>query len=153
MNIHQQIENDLKVALKSGDKEKAGVLRFLISAIKNFQIEKKAQGEKYLPDEDIVSVLRRQAKQRRDSVAQYEKGGRSDLAEKEKKELEILEGYLPVQLDGEEIRKVVEAKMAELGVSDKSEFGKLMGAVMQELQGKAEGSVVKKIIEEKLSTE
>jgi len=161
MNLHQQIETDLKSSLKSGDKEKTGVLRFLISAIKNFQIEKKAQDKKYLSDEDIVSVLRRQAKQRRDSIDQYEKGSRADLAEKEKKELEILEAYLPAQMSEDEIRKTVEAKMLELGIANKpasaealagkSGFGKLMGVVMKELWGKADGSIVKKIVEEKFS--
>ncbi|MDI6777709.1 MAG: GatB/YqeY domain-containing protein [Patescibacteria group bacterium] len=150
VNIHQQIENDLKSALKSADKEKTGILRFLISAIKNHQIEKRAQGEKYLSDEDIILVVRRQAKQRKDSISEYEKGGRADLVQKEKKELEILGSYLPAQMNDDEIRKIVEAKMAKFGISDKTGFGKLMGAVMKELQGKADGSIVKKIIEEKL---
>lgn len=152
VSIHQQIENDLKTALKSGDKEKAGVLRFLIAAVKNFQIEKKTQDEQYLSDEDIISVLKRQAKQRKDSIEQYEKGGRAELAEKEKSELEILENYLPVQMSEDEVRKIVETKAKELGVSNKSGFGKLMGAVMKELQGKADGSIVKKIIEEKFAS-
>ncbi|MDD5489815.1 MAG: GatB/YqeY domain-containing protein [Candidatus Moranbacteria bacterium] len=149
--LHEQIEKDLKSALKSGEKEKAGVLRFLISAIKNFQIEKKAQGEQYLSDEDIISVLKRQAKQRKDSIDQYEKGGRAELAEKEKKELAVLGNYLPAQMGEDEVRKIVEAKMTELGVLDKSGFGKLMGAVMKEVQGKTEGDVVKRIVDEKLS--
>jgi len=148
--LNEKIENDLKVALKSGDKEKAGVLRFLISAIKNFQIEKKTQDEKYLPDEDIISVLKRQAKQRRDSIAQYEKGGRADLSEKEKKELEILEGYLPAGVSEEKIREIVKAKKDELGITGKSGFGKLMGAVMAEFKGQADGDAVKKVVEEEL---
>ncbi|HBB36534.1 MAG: hypothetical protein UX02_C0002G0031 [Candidatus Moranbacteria bacterium GW2011_GWC1_45_18] len=152
MILHEQIEADLRSALKSGEKEKAGVLRFLISAIKNFQIEKKAQGEKYLPDEDIISVLKRQTRQRKDSIGQYEKGGRTELAEKEKKELAVLENYLPAQMGENEVRKIIEAKAGELGVSDKSGFGKLMGAVMKALQDKADGSLVKKIIDEKLSS-
>jgi uncharacterized protein YqeY len=152
MNLHQQIEADLKSALKSGEKEKAGVLRFLIAAIKNFQIEKKAQNEQYLSDEDIISVLKRQAKQRKDSIDQYEKGDRAELAEKERKELAVLENYLPVQMGEDEVGKIVEAKMAELDISDKSGFGRLMGAVMKEVQGKAEGDVVKKIVDEKLSS-
>ncbi len=148
--LHQQIEADLKVALKAGEKEKAGVLRFLISAIKNHQIEIKAKKEEYLADEEILTVIRRQVKQRKDSIAEYEKGGRQELAEKEKTELGILEGYLPVQMAQDEIRAVVKAKMAELGIADKSGFGKLMGAVMKELAGKADGDAVKKIVEESL---
>ena len=152
MNLHEQIETDLKSALKSGEKEKAGALRFLIAAIKNFQIEKKAQDEQYLSDDDVISVLKRQAKQRKDSIIQYEKGSRAELAEKEKKELAILENYLPAPMGENEVRKIVEAKMEELGISDKSGFGRLMGAVMKEAQGKAEGDVVKKIVDEKLSS-
>src|SRR4030066_1998315 len=107
--LHEQIESELKSALKSGEKEKAGVLRFLISAVKNHQIEIKAKDEEYLKDEEVVAVLRRQVKQRKDSIAEYEKGERTDLAEKEKAELAILENYLPKQIGEEKIREVVKA--------------------------------------------
>ncbi|OGI25897.1 MAG: hypothetical protein A3J76_05200 [Candidatus Moranbacteria bacterium RBG_13_45_13] len=150
MKLHQQIEAELKSALKSGEKEKAGALRFLISAIKNHQIEIKAKGEEYLKDEEIVAVIRRQAKQRKDSVSEYEKGGRTDLAEKEKRELAILENYLPVQAGEEKIREIVKTKKEELGITDKSGFGRLMGAVMAELKGQADGDAVKKVVEEEL---
>src|SRR4030042_2294066 len=148
MNLHQQIEADLKSAMKSGDREKAGVLRFLISAVKNFQIETKTKDKEYLSDDEIISVLRHQAKQRRDSISGYEKGGRADLAEKEKAELAILENYLPAQAGVEKIREVVKAKIAELGIADKSGFGRLMGAAMAELKGQADGDAVKKVVEE-----
>ena len=158
--LHQQIESELKSALKSGEKEKAGVLRFLISAVKNHQIEIKAKDEEYLKDEEVVAVLRRQVKQRKDSIAEYEKGERTDLAEKEKAELAILENYLPKQIGEEKIREVVKAKIVELGIGDKpasaeasagkSGFGKLMGAAMAELKGQANGAAVKKIVEEEL---
>src|SRR4030042_2094814 len=150
MNLHQQIEADLKSAMKSGDREKAGVLRFLISAVKNFQIETKTKDKEYLSDDEIISVLRHQAKQRRDSISGYEKGGRADLAEKEKAELVILENYLPAQMDEAKIREIVKAKKETLGVTDKSGFGKLMGAVMSEIKGQTEGDVVKKVVEEML---
>jgi uncharacterized protein len=150
MMLHQQIESELKSALKSGEKEKAGVLRFLISAIKNFQIENKLKGEEFLKDEDIVAVIRRQVKQRKDSISEYEKGGRADLVEKEKAELAILGNYLPAQIDDAKIREVVKEKIAELGIADKSGFGKLMGAVMAELKGQADGEAVKKMVEEEL---
>ena len=149
--LHQQVEAELKSALKSGEKEKTGVLRFLISAIKNYQIEKKLKGEEYLADADIIAVISRQAKQRKDSIVEYEKGGRADLAEKEKAELAILENYLPVQVGEEKIREVVRAKKAELDITDKSGFGKLMGAVMAELKGQADGDAVKKVVDEELS--
>lgn len=148
--LHEQIENDLKTALKSGEKEKIGVLRFLISAIKNFQIEKRAQDKKYLSDEDIIIVLRRQTKQCKDSITEYEKGGRSDLTDKEKKELEILESYLPTEMNEDQIREVVKKKITKLGISGKAEFGKLMGNVMKEVSGNTDGDKVKKIVEEEI---
>jgi len=148
--LHQTIEAELKSALKSGEKEKAGVLRFLISAIKNYQIEQKLKGEEYLKDEDIIAVVRRQAKQRKDSIAEYEKGNRADLVEKEKAELAILENYLPQQVGEEKIREIVKAKKEELGIADKSGFGRLMGEVMKELKGQADGDAVKRMVDEEL---
>ncbi|MCX6762571.1 MAG: GatB/YqeY domain-containing protein [Candidatus Moranbacteria bacterium] len=154
--IHQQVEADLKSALKSGEKEKTGVLRFLISAIKNHQIEIKAKDEQYLKDEEVIAVIRRQVKQRKDSIAEYEKGGRQELADKEKVEMVILENYLPAQADEVKIREIVKVKIAELGIdksassADKSGFGRLMGAVMAELKGQADGDAVKKVVEEEL---
>lgn len=148
--LHKQIEAELKTALKSGETEKAGVLRFLISAVRNYQIEIKAKDKEFLPDEEVIAVIRRQVKQRKDSIAEYEKGGREDLAGKEKAELAILENYLPAQAGVEKIREIVKAKIQKLGVTDKSGFGKLMGAVMSEFKGQAEGNAVKKIVEEEL---
>jgi uncharacterized protein YqeY len=148
--LHEQIEAELKSALKSGEKEKVGVLRFLISAIKNYQIENKLKGEEYLKDEDIIAVVRRQVKQRKDSIAEYEKGGRQELADKEKSELAVLDNYLPAQADEAKIREVVKAKKESLGIADKSGFGRLMGEAMAELKGQAEGDAVKKIVEEEL---
>lgn len=148
--IHKQIESELKSAMKSGEKEKIGVLRFLISAIKNHQIEIKAKDKEYLKDEEVIAVIRRQMKQRKDSIAEYEKGGRQELADKEKAEMAILENYLPAQASEDKIREVVKAKMAQLGVADKSGFGKLMGVAMAELKGEADGDAVKKVAEEEL---
>jgi uncharacterized protein len=151
MNLHQKIEEDLRVALKSGNKERAGVLRFLISAIKNHQIDIKAKNEKYLADEGVIAVVKRQAKQRRDSMESYGAGGREDLVKKEESELHVLSDYLPEQMSELDIKNIVKSKMSELNVSDKSGFGKLMGSVMQELKGKADGDMVKKIIEKEIS--
>jgi uncharacterized protein len=151
MNLHQQIRSDLKEALKSGEKEKAGVLRFLLSYLKNYQIEIKAKDKEFLEDSDALAVIRRQIKQRKESIAEYEKGNRPELAEKEKKELAILESYAPAQMDEGKIREIVRAKAKEMGATDKSAFGKLMGAVMKETKGQAEGDAVKKIVEEELN--
>lgn len=149
--LHQQIEAELKSALKSGEKEKTGILRFLISAIKNHQIEIKAKDEQYLKDEEVIAVIRRQVKQRKDSIAEYARGGRTDLVEKEKAELATLENYLPASISEEKIREIVKAKKESLGIVDKSGFGKLMGVVMAELKGQADGEAVKKVVEEELS--
>lgn len=151
MSLHQSIESDLKTALKAGDKERAGVLRFLIAAVKNHQIEVKAKDKEYLADEETAAVIRRQVKQRKDSIAEYQKGGRADLAEKEEKELAILEKYAPAQMDEEKLRQIVKEKIKELSISGKPEFGKLMGAVMKEAKGQADGNAARKIAEEELS--
>jgi len=148
--LHQKIEAELKSAMKSGEKEKTGILRFLIAAIKNFQIDNQLKGEEYLKDEDVIAVIRRQVKQRKDSISEYEKGGRQELADKEKTEMMILENYLPAQADEAKIREIVKAKKTELGITDKSGFGKLMGAAMADLKGQADGDAVKKVVEEEL---
>jgi hypothetical protein len=148
--LHQKIEAELKSALKSGEKEKTGILRFLIAAIKNFQIDNRLKGEEYLKDEDVIAVIRRQVKQRKDSIAEYEKGGRQDLVDKEKTELEMLENYLPAEVSVEKIREIVKAKKEALGITDKSGFGKLMGATMADLKGQADGDAVKRVVEEEL---
>ena len=150
MILHQSIEFDLKTALKSGDKDQAGVLRFLIAAMKNHQIEIKAKDREYLTDEETVAVVRRQVKQRKDSITEYQKGGRADLAGKEEKELAILEKYAPAQMDEEALRQIIRKKIEELSISGKSEYGKLMGAVMAEAKGQADGNAVRKIVEEEL---
>jgi len=151
--LHEKIEKDLISALKAGEKERAGLIRFLLAALRNFQIEKKVKNEKHLTDEDVVVVLRRQVKQRRDSISEYEKGNRSDLVEKERQELEMLEAYLPAGPDASQIRGIVQNKMKELGLSQKTDFGRLMGEVMKALAGQVDGETVKKIVEEELNRE
>jgi uncharacterized protein YqeY len=149
MSLKQKISEDLKAAMKSGDTLKRDTLRFLDSAIKNAEIEKKKR-EEGLNDEEIQEVIARSVKQRRDSIAQYEAGGRADLAEKEKKEMEILMAYMPTQMSEEEVKEEVKKVIAETGATSKSEMGKAMGAAMTKLKGKADGNLVKKIVEEEL---
>lgn len=103
-----------------------------------------------LPDEEALEVIRRAVKQRKDSVSQFEKGNRSDLADGEKAELIYLEKYLPKMMSPEEILPVVEAKMKEMGVTDKSKAGMLLGALMKELKGKADGADVKAVVDKLL---
>lgn len=149
MNLKQKIFEDLKAAMKAGEAEKRDVLRMLDSMIKNVEIEKMKR-ESGLSDEETLEVIARAVKQRKDAVAQYESGSRPELAEKEKKEIEILMAYMPEQMGEDEVRKVVAEVIAQVGVASKSEIGKVMGPVMGRLKGKADGNLVKKIVEESL---
>lgn len=149
MNLKQKISDDLKSAMKSGDTAKRDTLRMLDSMVKNVEIEKKKR-EQGLDDAEVQEVIARAIKQRKDAVEQYEKGGRPELAEKEKKEIEILAAYMPAQMSEEEIRAEVKNIIAETGASDKSQMGRVMGSAMGRLKGKADGAVVKKIVEEEL---
>lgn len=149
MPIKQQILDDLKAAMKAGDSEKRDALRMVDSMIKNAEIEKKKR-EEGLTDEEIIEVISRAVKQRKDAIAQYESGGRPELAEKEKKEIEILMAYMPEQMGEDEVRNAVKEAIAGTGASGKADMGKVMGAAMAKLKGKADGNLVKKIVEEEL---
>lgn len=149
MSLKEQIISELKESLKSGDSLKRDTLRFLSSAIKNVEIEKKKK-EEGLDDQETLEVIKRAIKQRKDSIEQYEKGGRGDLAEKEKKELEILSVYLPAQMDEEKIREEIKKVISETGADSQKDFGKVMGMAMKKLNGQAEGDLVKKIVQEEL---
>ena len=145
--MHQQIKDQIKPAMLAKDAIKLSVLRGLLTAFTNELVATKRTPQEMLSDDEVLAVIRRQSKQRKDSIDQFEKGGRPELAEDEKKELAILETYLPQMMSKEDIKKVVEAKKTELGVTDKSKMGIFMGAVMKELKGKAEGADVKEVIE------
>ncbi len=149
MSLKEQIISELKESLKSGDSLKRDTLRFLSSAIKNVEIEKKKK-EEGLDDQETLEVIKRAIKQRKDSIEQYEKGGRGDLAEKEKKELEILSVYLPAQMNEEKIREEIKKVISETGADSQKDFGKVMGMAMKKLNGQAEGDLVKKIVQEEL---
>jgi uncharacterized protein YqeY len=150
MTISEKIKEDMKVAMKAKEETRLSVLRGLISAFTNESITLGNKPNDPLSDEDALKVINRAAKQRKDSIEQFEKGGRPELAESEKAELEIIEEYLPEMMSEEDVKKVVEAKKEELGINSQEQFGQLIGAVMGELKGKADGGVVKKIIEESL---
>lgn len=149
MSLKKQILDDLKSAMREGDTAKRDVLRMLDSMIKNVEIEKKKR-EEGLSDEEVQEVIARAIKQRKDSIAQYEQGGRGDLASKEKSEVAILAAYMPEQLDEEKIREIVAATISETGASFPSDIGKVMGPVMAKLKGQADGQIVRKIVEEEL---
>ena len=143
----EKINTDLRTAMLAKDELKTGTLRMLVAELKNEQIKLLHE----LSDEETVTVLARYAKQRKDSIQSYEAGNRPDLADKEKKELELVQSYLPEQMTEAEVEKFVKVKMTELNISSKQEMGKLMGAVMGELKGKTDGGMVKKVVEAQLT--
>ena len=146
--LHQQIRDSIKEAMLAKDSVRLTVLRGLLSAFTNELVATKRTPQEMLTDEECLNVIRRAVKQRKDSIEQFEKGGRPELAEDEKKELAILETYLPTLMSREEIKKVVEAKKAEAGEVDKAKLGIFMGSVMKDLKGKADGQDVKAVIDE-----
>jgi uncharacterized protein YqeY len=147
MSLKEQLKEDMKAALKAKDKEKLSVIRMLQSLIKNAEIDKRGE----LTDEEIISLLMKYAKQRRESIELYEKGGRQDLVEKERRELQIVESYLPKQMSEEEIRELVAKVIEEVGASSPKDIGKVMQAVMPKVKGRADGSTVNKIVRELLA--
>jgi uncharacterized protein len=150
MNLKEKISVDIKEAMKSGETLRRDTLRMLESMVKNTEIEKMKK-EEGLSDVEVLEVISRAVKQRRDSIEQFEKGGRADLADKEKKEMEILVAYLPEQLGEDKIRESVKEIIAQTGAASKADIGKVMGQVMGKLKGQADGNVVKKIAEELLN--
>ena len=147
--LKQQILDDLKAAMKAGETEKRDVLRMLDSMIKNVEIEKKKR-ETGLSESEMQDVVTKAVKQRKDAAAQFESGGRADLAEKEKEEIAILSTYLPEQLDENVVREAVREVISQLGATDISAIGKVMGVAMAKLKGQVDGDLVRKFAEEEL---
>ena len=146
MNLKKRINNDLKDSMRSGDKTTRDVLRLLNSDIKNLEIEKSGE----INEDEIIGIIKRNIKRRKDSIEQYEKGNREDLAVQEKKELKILEKYMPEQMSEEEIKKIVIDVIKKSEASGASGFGKVIGIVMKETKGMADGNMVSRIIKEEL---
>lgn len=150
MALHQQIQGELKESMKAKDAVKLRTVRSMLTAFTNELVATGSTPQGTLDDEKVLGVIKRLAKQRKESIVQYEAAGRPELAEPEKEELAVLESYLPQMMSREEIKPIVAAKMAELGAVDKSKMGVLVGAVMKELGGKADGADVKAVVEESL---
>jgi hypothetical protein len=148
MSLHQQIKQEAQDALKAHEETRLSVLRGIVSECTNENVRNKRKPDVELSDEDVMSIITRLAKQRKDSMAQFKKGGREDLVEKEAVELALLEAYLPQMMSLDEIRPLAKAKKEELGITDRTEKGKLMGALMGTLKGKADGNDVKTIVDE-----
>ncbi len=147
MSLKERLKADMKEAMKAKDKVKLSTIRMINSLIKNAEIEKRGE----LTDEEIIQLLMKYAKQRKESIEMYEKGGRQDLVEKEKAELAVVESYLPKQMSEEEIREVVKQTIEEIGASSVKDMGKVMKAVMPKVKGRADGSVVNRIVKELLT--
>lgn len=148
MSIQADIRKKMTEAAKARDAMLLSVLRGLSAAFTNELVAKGKSSTSELSDDDALTVIKRQTKQRKDSIEQFEKGGRNDLADNERAELVILEKMLPAEMPREEITKIAQAKKAALGVTDKSKIGILVGAVLKETKGKAGGALVKSVVEE-----
>lgn len=146
MTTKEKIETDLKAALKSRDVLKTSVLRLLLSDIHNQEIEKRGE----LSESDILAVLGGSVKKHRDSIAQFETGGRSDLVTKETRELRVIESYLPLPLSEEELLDLVRKTINEAKAGDPKDFGKVMRELMPHLKGRADGNLVSAIVREEL---
>lgn len=151
MDLHTQIREELKEAMKAHDAVKLRTVRSMLTAFTNELVSTGRTPQTPLDDAGVLGVIKRLAKQRKESIAQFEAGGREDLAVVEREELVVLESYLPQMMSPEEIRPIVAAKIAELGAPDKSKMGMLIGSLMKELNGKADGGDVKAVVEELLS--
>lgn len=147
MSLHDSIRESLKTAMKAKDAVTLTTVRSIMTACTNELVATGKTPQDQLDDAGILAVIKRLAKQRKESILQYEAADRPELAEPEKLELAVLETYLPTLLTQEQIRPVAEAKKAELGVTDKSKLGILVGAVMKELGGNADGADVKMVVE------
>ena len=147
MTSHESIKAELKEAMKAKEAVRLRVVRGLLTAFMNELVATSRTPQDLLTDDEVMAMIKRAAKQRKESITQYEAAARPELAAPEKEELVVLESYLPQMMSIEEITPVVVAKKAELGIDDKSKMGMLVGAVMKELAGKADGGDVKTVVE------
>jgi len=150
MTLQQRVDSDLKEAMRAKDATKLGVLRMLKSALKYAAIAKSG-AEAELSDAEAVQVIRKQAKQRQDSIESFEKGGRAELADKEKEELAILNAYLPQGMSPDELAKVVRETIAEVGATSKAQMGAIMKALQPKVGGRADGKTLSAEVQKQLS--
>jgi uncharacterized protein YqeY len=150
MTLPERIDSDLKDAMRAKDAAKLGVLRMLKSALKYSAIEKSG-AEAQLDDAEAAQVIRKQVKQRQDSIEQFEKGGRPELAAKEKEELVILNAYLPQGMSADELAKIVEETIREVGASSKAQMGAVMKALQGKVAGRADGKTLSQEVQRQLS--
>src|SRR3990167_8280017 len=144
--LKEKLQNDMKEAMKAGDALRRMVLSLVLSAVKNKEIEKRSE----LTDEEIIDAISSEAKKRKESIESYEKGGREELAQKERNELNILMEYMPEQISENEIRIEAKKAIAKTGAKDIKEMGKVLGALMPKMKGKADGQTVSRIVREEI---
>lgn len=147
MSLKEELLEDLKSAMKSKDKETMSVIRLVKGALQLEEISKKRE----LTDDEVIGIISKQIKQRKDANIEFEKGNRQDLVDKNNSEISILNRYMPEQLDSSEVEKIIDEKIKELGVTTQKEMGKLMGSLTPILKGKTDMSMVSAIVKEKLS--
>lgn len=145
--LHEEIKTGIKEAMMAKDTVRLETLRGMSAAFTNELVAKGKTPQEKLSDEEALAVITRLAKQRKDSIEQFKKGGREDLVAEETAQLQVLNTYLPKMMDKAEVEKIVKAKQTELGVTDASKKGMLMSGVMKELKGKADGALVKEVVD------
>jgi len=152
--LKDRLSEDIKNALKSGDANKRLVLSLLQSAIKNKELQKRAKSgkEEELNDEEVLDAIVSEVKKRKESIESYEKGGREEMAQKERGELTILMEYMPEQMSEDEIRIEAKKAIAETGAKDVKEMGKVLGVLMPRMKGRASSQIVVKIVEQELGS-
>ncbi len=148
MTLHEQIKGGIMAAMKAKDESRVLVMRGISTAFTNELVATKRTPQDMLTDEEALAVITRLSKQRKESIKQFIDGGRPELAESEEKELVILTEFLPEMMPFEEVQKLAEAKKAELGITDASKKGMLVGALMKDLKGKADGADVKNAVDQ-----
>ncbi|OGI60064.1 hypothetical protein A2641_02735 [Candidatus Nomurabacteria bacterium RIFCSPHIGHO2_01_FULL_37_25] len=145
--LHEQIKNGIKEAMMAKDALRLKAFRAMSAAFTNELVAKGRKPQDMLTDEEAIAVIAKLAKQRNDSIVQFRKGGREDLVKEESAELSILKTYLPEMMNKSEVEKIARAKKSELGITDATKKGMLMSAVMKDLKGKADGNLVKEVID------
>ncbi|MEO1133501.1 MAG: GatB/YqeY domain-containing protein [Cyanobacteria bacterium J06639_1] len=151
MSLKDRITDDIKTAMKARDKVRLETVRSIKKGLLEKEVSIRPSGRDTLNEAEEIEVLVQQAKQRRDSIAQYQNANREDLADKEAQELAVIEEYLPEQLSSEEVEAIVDDIIAEVGATSARDMGKVMGPAMQKLKGKADGGKVQQIVKSKLS--
>lgn len=145
--IHEEIKAEIKDAMLKKEQVRLDVLRGLLSAFTNELVSKSRKPQEMLADDEALAVIMRSVKQRKDSIEQFKKGGREDLVKEEQAQLAYLEKYLPTLMERGEVEKIAAAKKEELGITDAAKKGQLMSALMKDLKGKADGMVVKEVVD------